>query len=107
MNVTNVPKGFLYLPVHLTRIGHIEELEGKNGLLFTGQLRRTWSVATVCLRWAVLSGFRGCCGPKKAISGLKMRSFGRAPLDLAPLPGGATAEFLAQNLDLAKAPPRL
>ena len=39
--------------------------------------------------------------------GHKMRSFGRAPPDLAPPPRGATGEFLAQNLDLARAPPRL
>ena len=44
---------------------------------------------------------------KKAVLGHKMRSFGRAPPDLAPLPRGATGAFLAQNLDLARAPPRL
>ena len=37
----------------------------------------------------------------------QMRSFGRAPPDLAPLPRGASGEFLAQNLDLARSPPRL
>ena len=30
-----------------------------------------------------------------------------APPDLAPLPRGATGEFLAQNLDVARPPPRL
>ena len=83
------------------------ELEGKKGLLVTGQLRRTCSVQTVCLRLAVLTGFRGRFGPKKAVLGHKMRTFGRAPPELAPPPRGATNEFLAQNLDLARAPPRL
>ena len=88
-------------------LGHIVELEGKKGLLFTGQWWRTWSVGTVCLRLAVMTGFRGRFGPKKAVLGHKMRSFGRAPPDLAPPPRGATGEFLAQNLDLARPPPRL
>ena len=42
-----------------------------------------------------------------AVFGPKLRRFGRAPPDLAPPPRAATGEFLAQNLDLAKAPPRL
>ena len=44
---------------------------------------------------------------KKAVLGHKMRSFGRAPPDLAPLLRGATGEFLAQTSDLARAPPTL
>ena len=44
---------------------------------------------------------------KKAVLGHKMRSFRRAPADLVPLPRGATGEFLAENLDLARAPPRV
>ena len=86
---------------------HIVELEGKKGLLGTGQLRRTGSVRTICLCLAVLSGFGGYFGPKEAVLGHKMRSFGRVPPDLAPPPRGATGEFLAHNLDLARAPPRL
>ena len=86
-------------------LGHIVELEGKKVLLVMGQSRRTCSVATTCLRLAVLTGFRGRFGPKKAVLGHEMRSFGRAPPDLAPLPRGATGDFLAQNLDLAKPPP--
>ena len=78
------------------------ELEGKKGLLGTGQSGRTWSVGTVCLRLAVLSGFRGRFGPTKAVLRHKMRSLGRAPPDLTPLPQGANSEFLAQNLDLAR-----
>ena len=83
------------------------ELEGKKGLLFTGQSRRMWVVPTVCRRLSVLTEFQGRFEPKKAILGNKMRSFGRAPPNLAPPPWGATGEFLAQNLDLAKPPPRL
>ena len=51
-------------------LGRIVELEGKKGLLGTGQSRRTWSVATVSLRLAVLSGFRGPFGLKTVVLGL-------------------------------------
>ena len=82
-------------------------VRGQQGLFVGGQSRRTWSVATVSLPLAVWSGFWGLLGPKKAVLGHKMRSFGGGPPDLAPLPLGATGEVLAQNLDLARAPPRL
>ena len=88
-------------------LGHIVQLKGTRGLFGTVKSSRTWSVATVSLRLAVLTGFRGRFGPKKAVLGHKMRSFGRAPPDLAPPPRGATGEFLAENLDLARPPPRL
>ena len=81
------------------------ELEGNKGLLVTGQSRRTWSVATVSLPLAILSGFRGRFGPKKAVLGHKMSRFGRAPPDLPHPPRGTTGEFLAKNLDLARPPP--
>ena len=83
------------------------ELKGTRGLFDTVKSSRTCNVGTVSLRLAVLIGFGGRFGPKKAVLGHKMRSFGRAPPDLAPPPLGATSEFLAQNLDLARAPPRL
>ena len=83
------------------------ELKGTRGLFDTVKSSRTWAVATVSLRLAVLTGFWGRFGPKKAVLGHKMRSFGRALPDLAPTPRAATGEFLAQNLDLARAPPRL
>ena len=88
-------------------LGHIVELGGNREHLGAVKSSRTWSVATVSLRLAVSTGFRGGFGPKKAVLGHKMRSFGRAPPDLAPLPRGATGEFFAQNLDLARPPPRL
>ena len=88
-------------------LGHIVELKGTRGLFDTVKSSRTCSVATVSLRLAVLSGFWGRFGPKRAFLGHKMRSFGRAPPDLAPTPRAATGEFLAQNLDLARPPPRL
>ena len=47
----------------------------------------------------------GRFGLKQAFLGHKMRSFVRAPPDLAPR--GATNEFVAQNMGLARAPPRL
>ena len=87
--------------------GHIVELGGNKELLVTVKSSRTWSVATVCLRLAVLTRFGGRFGPKKAVLGHKMRSFGRAPPDPAPPPRPATGEFLAKNLDLARPPPRL
>ena len=39
--------------------------------------------------------------------GPKLRRFGRAPPDVSPLLRAATGEFVAQNLDLARPPPRL
>ena len=65
------------------------------------------SVATVSLRLAVVPGFGGYFGRKMAVFGPKRRIFGRAPPDLAPTPRAATGEFLAQDLDLARPPPRL
>ena len=80
------------------------ELEGKKRLLVTGQSRRTWSVGLCLAVWTV---YWGRFGPKKAVLGHKMRSFGRTPPDVAPAPRAATGEFLAQNLDLARPPPML
>ena len=88
-------------------LGHIVEFKGTRGLFDTVNSSRTCSVATGSLRFAVLSGFWGRFGPKKAVLGHKMRSFGRAPPNLEPPPRGATGEFLAQNLELARPPPRL
>ena len=46
------------------------ELEGNKGLFVMGMPRRMCSVATVSLRLAVLNGFRGRFGPKKAVLGV-------------------------------------
>ena len=83
------------------------QLEGKKEFFVKGQSRRTCSVTMVCLRLAVLSGFQSRFWPKKAVFAPKLRRFGRTPPDLAPPPRGANIEFLAENLDLARAPPRL
>ena len=88
-------------------LGHIVELKGTRGLLDTAKSSRTWAVATVSLRLGVSPGFGGYFGRKMAVFGPKLRRSGRAPPDLAPPPRAATGEFLAQNLDLARAPPRL
>ena len=88
-------------------LGHIADLEGKKGLLFTGPSRRTCSVGTVYRCLPVLTELQHRFGPKKAVLGHKMRSFGRAPAKLVPPPRGATGEFLAQNLDVARVPRRL
>ena len=74
------------------------ELKGTRGLFDTVKTSRMWNVATVLLRLAVLT---------RLFWGTKQRRFGRAPPDLAPAPRAATGEFLAQNLDVARAPPRL
>ena len=88
-------------------LGHIVELKGTRGRFDTVKSSRTCGVATVSLRLRVLPKFGGCFGQKITISGPKVHGFGRAPPDLAPPPRAATGEFLAQNLDLARAPPRL
>ena len=88
-------------------LGHIVELEGTKGPLVARKSIRTWSVVAVCLRLAVSNPYQGCFGRKMAVFGPKLRRFGRVPPDLAPSPRAATGVFLAQNLDLARAPPRL
>ena len=47
-------------------LGHIVELGGNKELLVTVKSSRTCSVAAVCLRLAVMTGFWGRFGPKKA-----------------------------------------
>ena len=66
--------------------------------------RCTCGLGTISLRLSVLNGFRGSFGPTKLVLGHRMRSFGRAPSNLAPPPRGATGDFLAQSLDLARPP---
>ena len=88
-------------------LGHIVELSGTRGLFDTAKSVRTWAVATVSLRLGISPEFWGYFGRKMAVFGPKLRRFGRAPPDLAPPPQAVTGEFLAQNLDLARAPPRL
>ena len=83
------------------------ELKGSRGLFDTVKSSRTWGVATFSLRLGVSPGFGGYFGRKMAIFGPKLRRFGRAPPDLAPPPRAANGEFLAQNWDLARPPPRL
>ena len=83
------------------------ELKGTRGLFDTVKSSRMCSVATVSLRLGVLPGFWGYCGRKMAVFGPKLRKFGRAPPDLGPPPRAATGEFLAQNLDLPRPPPRM
>ena len=60
---------------------------------------------TISFHLSLLNGLQGRYGLKKAVLGPKMRSIGEALPDLAPPPRGATGGFLAQNLDLARAPP--
>ena len=88
-------------------LGHIVELKGTRGLFDTVNSSRMCSVATISLRLGVSPGFGGYLGRKMAVFGPKLRRFGRATPDLAPTPRTATGEFLAQNLDLARAPRRL
>ena len=49
------------------------ELEGRKELVDTGKSSRTWSVATVSLRLAVLNVFPGFFGPKMAVFGPKLQ----------------------------------
>ena len=87
--------------------GHIVELKGTRRLFDTVKSSRTSSVATVSLRLGVLPGFGCYFGRKMAVFGPKLRRFGRAPPNLVPTPRAATGELLGQNLDLARAQPRL
>ena len=70
-------------------LGHIVESEGNKGLFVTRKSRRTWSVATVSLHLAVLTGFRGHFGQKKAVFGAQNVQFwegtSRRPRPGAPL----------------------
>ena len=83
------------------------ELKGTRGLFDTAKASRTWVVATVCLRFGISPGFGNHFGRKMAVFGPNLRRLGRAPPDLAPPARAATGEFLAQNLDSARPPPRL
>ena len=86
---------------------HIVALKGTRGLFGTAKTSRTCTVATVSLCMGVSPGFGGYFGRKMAVFGLKLRRFGRGPPNLASTPRAATGEFLAENLDLARAQPRL
>ena len=88
-------------------LGPIVELKGTRGLFDAAKSSRTWAAATISLGLGVSPGFEGYFGRKMATFGPKLRSFGRAPPELAPPPRAATSEFLAENLDLARPPPRL
>ena len=83
------------------------ESKGTRGLFDTVKASRTWGVATDSLRLGVSPGVGGYFGRKMAVFGPKLHRFGKAPPDLAPPPWAATGECLAQNLDLARTPPRL
>ena len=100
---TNCAQSRLFLAIFRPFLGHIVELEGKKGLFVTGKSSRTCSVRNrfpslshfqwvLGLFW-VFNGSWGCFGPKKAVLGQKMRTFGRAPRDLAAMPWGAIGEL--------------
>ena len=57
----------------------------------------------ISLGLAILNGFQGCFGPKRAVLGQENAQLGRAPPNFAPVLWGATGEFLAHNLGLARA----
>ena len=86
---------------------HIVELEGTKGVFDTRKSTRTWSVPTIslCGRFEQLLGL--FWAKKTAIFGQKKAQILGAPPNLAPAHQGAISEFLAQNLDLARPPPRL
>ena len=88
-------------------LGHTVQLKGTRGLFDTVKSIRTWGIETVSLRLGPLPGFWSYFGRKMAVFGQQLRRFGRAPPNLAPTPRAASGEFLAQNLDRARPPPRL
>ena len=83
------------------------ELKDKRGLFVTVKSSRKWAIAIVHPRFSVSPRFWGYLGRRTAVFGPKLRRFGRAPPNLAPRPWAAISEFLAQNFDLARPPPRL
>ena len=61
---------------------------GQQQVLCQGRSRRTWSVRMVCLRLAVLSGFRSGFCPKKGCFGAENAQFWEGTSKLgAPAPG--------------------
>ena len=70
------------------------ELEGYKGLFVMVQSRRTLGVQTVSLRLSVLSGFRDCFGPKKAVFGAQNAQFWEGTCRLGnPRPGAPPVRF--------------
>ena len=70
------------------------ELDGKKGLLVTGQSRRTSSVQTVCRCLPVLTEFRGSFGPKKGFFRAENAQFWEGTSKLgAPAPRAPPVSF--------------
>ena len=88
-------------------LGHIVELKGTRVLFDTVKSSRTCSVGTVSLRLGVSPGFWGPFWAKNGCFWPKTVRIWEGTSQLAPAPLAATGEFLAQILDLARAPPRL
>ena len=74
-------------------LGHIMQLEGRKGLLVTGQSRRTWTIAAICLRLAVLTGFWGRFGPKRLFWGTNCTVLGGHLPSWRPRPGAPPVSF--------------
>ena len=88
-------------------LGHIVELEGNKRALCHKKLKAHVEFMHPFPSFVHFEWVSRLFWPKKAVLGHKIRSFGRAPPDLAPPPRGATGEFLAQNLESARALPRV
>ena len=90
---TNGAQSGPFLAIFGPFLGHIVELEGKKGLFVMEQSRISWSVATVSLRCSVLTGLWGSFGPRKAVLGHKMRSFGGHLPTWRLCPGASPVSF--------------
>ena len=67
-------------------LGHIVELEGNKRLFVTGQSRRTWSLATISVRLAIL-------GQKRLFRGTKCAVLGGHLPTWRPRPGAPPVSF--------------
>ena len=87
-------------------LGHIVELKGTRGLFDTAKSSRTCGVGAGSLQWEFHPGLGAVLGEKWLFLAKNCADLGGHLPTWRHRPG-LTAEFLAQNLDLARAPPRL
>ena len=86
---TNSAHSSRFLAIFGPFLGYIVELEGKKGLLCTGQLRHTWGVAS----WPFGVGLGAVFGQKKLLWGRKCAFLGGHLPTWRPRPGAPPVRF--------------